>query len=414
MSRLPARPDLDQLRRQARELHRAALAGDADALRRLRQVSGTVGLSAAQLAIAREYGFASWPRLKAEVERRRAQAVTGASENEDPAREDRADEDSAAVAGPEPAAAPPIKSWKDMRDWAASLLLTRTGQDVGAWNRRVAAAGLGDERALRAWLDGQGVTGYGQALLVWERFGYPDFLTAEADELIASQYADRPQLRPVLDAVLAALPAVGPATVQARKSWSAWSLPAAPSPWSRRPPRAGWTSACGWTSENPGGRLLPARDLGAATVRIPLTRPEDVDAEVLGWLRRAYRENAAPPPPRRPPRRPAPVIGQLTVVIDGFDLPGLTCAPEPGGQVHHNIHVALAGPARMGAGGRRGPACARHTGQPLAGDRAGARRLAVGALGGAGHRAPRHRRPGFQRAVRPRRPHRPAPRPGLG
>ena len=67
MSQLPARPDLDQLRRQARELHRAALAGDADALRRLRQVSGTVGLSAAQLAIAREYGFASWPRLKAEV-----------------------------------------------------------------------------------------------------------------------------------------------------------------------------------------------------------------------------------------------------------------------------------------------------------------------------------------------------------
>jgi hypothetical protein len=95
MSRLPVRPDLDQLRRQARELHRAALAGDVGALRRLRQVSGTVGLSAAQLAIAREYGFASWPQLKAEVERRRAQAVAGVGENEDPAREDRADEDSA-------------------------------------------------------------------------------------------------------------------------------------------------------------------------------------------------------------------------------------------------------------------------------------------------------------------------------
>ena len=100
MSRLPARPDLDQLRRQARELHRAALAGDVGALRRLRQVSGTVGLSAAQLAIAREYGFASWPQLKAEVERRRTQAVTGVSENENSARQDRAGEDSAAVAGP--------------------------------------------------------------------------------------------------------------------------------------------------------------------------------------------------------------------------------------------------------------------------------------------------------------------------
>lgn len=72
------------------------------------------------------------------------------------------------MAGPGPAAVPPLKSWKEMREWAASLLLTRTGQDVAAWNRRVAAAGLGDEQALRAWLDSQGVTGYGQALLVWD------------------------------------------------------------------------------------------------------------------------------------------------------------------------------------------------------------------------------------------------------
>jgi hypothetical protein len=48
MSQLPTRPDLDQLRRQARELYRATLGGDACALRRrLPQVSGTVTLSAA-------------------------------------------------------------------------------------------------------------------------------------------------------------------------------------------------------------------------------------------------------------------------------------------------------------------------------------------------------------------------------
>src|SRR5215471_17166742 len=74
MSQLPDRPDVDQLRRQARELHRAAADGDARALGRLREVSDKVTLSAAQLAIARDYGFPSWPRLKAEVDRRRAQA----------------------------------------------------------------------------------------------------------------------------------------------------------------------------------------------------------------------------------------------------------------------------------------------------------------------------------------------------
>ena len=92
--------------------------------------------------------------------------------------------------------------------------------------------------------------------------------------------------------------------------------------------------------ERPGSRLLAARDLGAATVRIPLTRPEDVDSEVLGWLRRAYTENAAPPPARRPVRRPAPVLGTLTVVIDASGLPGLTCPPDAAGE-HHNVHIAL-------------------------------------------------------------------------
>jgi Family of unknown function (DUF5990) len=88
----------------------------------------------------------------------------------------------------------PVKSWREMRDWSAALLLSRTGTDVAAWNQRVAAAGLDDEPALREWLAGQGVTGYAQALLAWERFGYPDFLTADAGQLIDGQYADRPAL----------------------------------------------------------------------------------------------------------------------------------------------------------------------------------------------------------------------------
>jgi hypothetical protein len=115
--------------------------------------------------------------------------------------------------------ASPVRSWHDIREWSAGLLGARTGEDVAAWNRRVAESGMDDEPALRAWLAEQGVTGYAQALLVWERFGYPDFLTADADALIAGQYADRPHLRPVLEAVLVALPALGPVTVQARKTF---------------------------------------------------------------------------------------------------------------------------------------------------------------------------------------------------
>jgi len=37
------------------------------------------------------------------------------------------------------------------------------------------------------------------------------------------------------------------------------------------------------------------------------------------------------------------VLGPMTVVIEGHDLPGLTCQPEPDGTRHSNIHVALSG-----------------------------------------------------------------------
>jgi hypothetical protein len=71
MPDLPARPDLDQLRHQARDLLRAARAGDAAAARRIEAESDRLTLAAAQLAVARAYGFPSWTRLKAEVDARR-------------------------------------------------------------------------------------------------------------------------------------------------------------------------------------------------------------------------------------------------------------------------------------------------------------------------------------------------------
>src|SRR5215218_10191520 len=72
---LPEHPNLDQLRRRAKELRDAARAGDSAAWERVRRQvdlrsDAAVTLAAAQLTLAREYGFASWPRLKAEVEAR--------------------------------------------------------------------------------------------------------------------------------------------------------------------------------------------------------------------------------------------------------------------------------------------------------------------------------------------------------
>ena len=67
MADLPAKPSHDHLRRQARDLLRAAQAGDTAAVGRIGAVSDALTLASAQLAVAREYGFASWTRLRDEV-----------------------------------------------------------------------------------------------------------------------------------------------------------------------------------------------------------------------------------------------------------------------------------------------------------------------------------------------------------
>lgn len=68
---LPDRPNLDQLKRQAKDLLQAARAQDGDALARFRILPAhvrTPALHDAQSVIAREHGFASWNDLRERVE----------------------------------------------------------------------------------------------------------------------------------------------------------------------------------------------------------------------------------------------------------------------------------------------------------------------------------------------------------
>ena len=114
---------------------------------------------------------------------------------------------------------PEISNWQAMHDRIRRQLERQTGEDVEAWNRKIKAAAPADEPALRGWLAGQDVTGYPAMLLAWETFGYPAFLTASADELVDAQYADRPDLRPIFDAVVAAISTFDGVDIQARKTY---------------------------------------------------------------------------------------------------------------------------------------------------------------------------------------------------
>ena len=70
---LPERPNLPQLKRQAKELLKTFLAGEADAFAEVNAHyheadASSFALHDAQLVLARSYGLESWPKLKAFVD----------------------------------------------------------------------------------------------------------------------------------------------------------------------------------------------------------------------------------------------------------------------------------------------------------------------------------------------------------
>ena len=185
-----------------------------------------------------------------------------------------------------------VESWARFRQMSASLLERRTGVGIEEWNRRVKGSGADrDEKTLNAWLAEQGVTGYPQMLLVFERFGYPDYLVASADELIDAQYRDRPQLRPILERILSIARELPDVTVQARKGYITLVSPRRSFAIIRATKNR--VDLGLRLQQKPSGRLQAAGSMpqGWATAKIELGSPDDVDAEVERALKRTYEAN---------------------------------------------------------------------------------------------------------------------------
>jgi ankyrin repeat protein len=112
---LPARPSLDSLRKQAKRLARDAAAGHGDAVARIHAQLPRASLPLtnrdAQLVIAREYGFAGWADLTAEVQKRLGDGLAWAAARARVAIHDRNDERLRALLAEYPA----LVSWRDER-----------------------------------------------------------------------------------------------------------------------------------------------------------------------------------------------------------------------------------------------------------------------------------------------------------
>jgi len=184
-----------------------------------------------------------------------------------------------------------IQDWSSMRGMMERLLKERTGEDLAVWNERVRQLQPTSENTLRIWLKEQGVTGYAQSLLVMETFGYPAYLTTSADELIKAQYADRPQLRPIFDAIIGAASGLGMVTVQARKTYVSLLTPRRT--FTRIQPTTRNRIDLALRLEKPKAdvRLVPSRIHETMKWQLGLSTMADLDDEALDYLQQAYQVN---------------------------------------------------------------------------------------------------------------------------
>jgi ankyrin repeat protein len=145
---LPERPDLGQLRRRARKLQRAVRAGDPAALvvLGLDAAAPAFPLGAAQRALARSFGFASWARLKHHVEQ--IQALTWP-----PADQSRAGEEPATESAADLIVRLACLTWADDADLdpAAAERVLATEPELPLASLAVAAV-VADEAAIEAHL----------------------------------------------------------------------------------------------------------------------------------------------------------------------------------------------------------------------------------------------------------------------
>jgi hypothetical protein len=171
------------------------------------------------------------------------------------------------------------------------VLEKQTSKSLDYWNSRIANEKFADEQKLTSWLRKQGVTGYAKQLLVMEQFGYPDFLTASAEELIQEQYVDRPHLRPIYEAIIAAAHEMGGVFIQARKGFVSLVTPRRTFARVQATTKNRVDLGLRLDGMKPGGRLQQSRIHDTMKRQISFTKLEEVDAEALSWLKKAYDVN---------------------------------------------------------------------------------------------------------------------------
>ena len=172
----------------------------------------------------------------------------------------------------------------------------KTGHDLIYWIRLLETNGpaRGEERVL--WLKEKHSLGHWQAqTIVYESEKREDHRALSDEELAAAQYAgDKAHLEPIYDRLVRAARSLGgDVGIQPRKTYVSLVR--------ERQFAIIQSSAMNrvdlglaLSGRKPRGRLKHAGNLGSdrITHKVSFTRPQEIDEEVIGWLKEAYDKDA--------------------------------------------------------------------------------------------------------------------------
>jgi hypothetical protein len=159
------------------------------------------------------------------------------------------------------------------------------GPPVEEW---IAMLPSGSRRDRHAFLMSRGLSSnHASAVLWWEKNGAG--IEAGGEPLIERQYAGREALRPIYDRVAAVIAGFEGVEVGPRGTYVSFGRPkqfALVQPSTKTRVDVGLRLP----STDPTARLLKAGSFGSGNIthKVALSAPEDVDAELEGWLRAAY------------------------------------------------------------------------------------------------------------------------------
>jgi len=186
----------------------------------------------------------------------------------------------------------------DMRDAIIRNLLDRTGRSIGQWADLVGSkAPAGSRKERIAWLQREHALGHTQAAMIVDWVDRPEvFEEADPATLVESMVKGKEPIRPIFTRLTLEIEELGDdVKVEPRQTYVAFSrvrqfAVLQPSTATRLDvglvlPDADETQ-----------RLRPAGSFGSGRIshRVSLAHEDEVDAELIAWLRDAY-EFAVPP-----------------------------------------------------------------------------------------------------------------------